>query len=71
MFGPSQPAASRLIPAGTTTSADFCPASPRLSARTVGAATPSAQPTPEQISPGKNDHCPWIPAAFTHWPSWQ
>ena len=68
MFGPSRPTVH--IPAGTTTSADFCPVSTRLSAGTVGLATTTARPTPEQISPGKNDHCPCTAATFTPRPSW-
>ena len=62
-FGPSRP--PYLIPAGTTTSADFCPVSPHLAIRAVGAATPTAQPTPGQISPDKNDQFPPTPAAST------
>jgi hypothetical protein len=54
-----------LIPAGTTTSADFCPVSPHLTVRAVGAATTTAQPTPRQISPDKNDQFPPTPAAST------
>src|SRR5207245_10475255 len=50
-----------LIPAGTTTSADFCPVSPHLAMRTVGAATTTAQPTPRQISPDRNDQFPLRP----------
>ena len=53
-------------PAGTTTSADFCPVSPHLTARAAGAATTTAQPAPRQISPGKNvDFLLMSPAAFT------
>ena len=61
-FGPSRP---HPIPAGTTTSADFCPVSPHLTIRAVGAATTTAQPTPRQISPDKNDQFPPTPAAST------
>jgi len=53
-----------LIPAGTTTSADFCRVSPHLAMRAVGAAT-TAQPTPGQTSPDKNDQFPPAPAAST------
>jgi hypothetical protein len=58
-------------PAGTTTSADFCPVSSHLAVTAVGAAMWSAQPTPEQTSPDKSDHFPPTPAAFTHQPSWR
>src|SRR5262249_60505125 len=53
------------IPAGTTTSADLCPVSPHLAMRAAGAATTTAQPTPTQISPDKNDQFPPTPAAST------
>ena len=52
-----------LIPAGTTTSADSCPVSSRLTAEAVGDTT--AQPAPGQISPDRNDQFPPTPAAFT------
>ena len=45
----------RPIPTGTTRSADICLVSLHLSMRAAGAATPTAQPTPRQIAPDKND----------------
>jgi hypothetical protein len=39
VFGPSQPAAPRLIAAGTTASADLCPVRQHLTMQPVGAAT--------------------------------
>jgi hypothetical protein len=50
-----------LIPAGTTTSADFCPVSPYLAVQAAGAAATTAQPAPRQTSPDKNDHFPLRP----------
>jgi hypothetical protein len=43
-------------------------ASPHLTTRAVGAATTTAQPTPRQTSPDKNDQFPPTPAASTERP---
>ena len=50
--------AHNTIPAGTTTSADFCPVCPHLAMRAVGAAATTAQPTPGQ-TPRIDDQFPY------------
>jgi hypothetical protein len=50
------------IPAGTTTSADFCPVNPHLAMQGRRRGDTTAQPTPRQTSPDKNDQFPSTPA---------
>src|SRR4029077_2962844 len=62
-FGPSRPSSDPwpvLRPLLTSARSN-----PHLAMRAVGAATTTAQPTPGQISPDKNDQFPPTPAAYT------